>query len=75
MFESPYKDDRKYITSYIAMLTRDEMDLSEELVNQMFYDRIFKQIVPEESKELSKLDEINRRNSFNILCNIMHSPF
>jgi hypothetical protein len=44
-FESPFKDDKKFAVQYISQLTRDRINESEDIVNALFYDQIFKLIV------------------------------
>lgn len=51
-------------------MTRDNVEDCEEALNTLFYERIFKIIAPESSNS-SYLDEMNRKNAYEILCNIM----
>lgn len=73
LFDSPFKDDKKFVTSYVAQLSRDFIQSCDELLVQLFYDRIFKLIVMESASESKAIDDINRKNAFNILINMMQS--
>ena len=54
----------------MAQLTRDRIHESEEAVNALFYDRIFR--ILEEGKSKDK-DEGNRLKSFEVLSNMVQS--
>lgn len=50
----------------MSLLTRDKIDRCEDVMDYLFYDRIFKLLT--ETK-----DAINRHYSFEILCNMTYS--
>ena len=43
-YESPFKDDKCFMLKYVMQRTRDSIDESEELVNSLFFERIFRLI-------------------------------
>ena len=58
----------------MSKLTRDRISDCEDLLDMLFYDKIFKLIVNEsDPKEMQTIDEINRNNAFEILCNMIDS--
>lgn len=65
-FDSPFKDDKKFAVRYMATLTRDRISECEEVVNSLFYDRVFNIL-------LSSKDDNNRHYSFEILSNMVAS--
>lgn len=66
-FASPFKDDRRFTIFHLAQLTRDRIDQSKELINALFFDKIFRLL-------LNTNDERNKLKAFEILCNLIHSP-
>lgn len=65
-FDSPFADDKRFAVQYVANLTRDKMSESEEVVKQLFYDKIFPLLI--QSK-----DQDNRLMAFEVICNIIQS--
>lgn len=70
-YDSPFMEDRKFIIGYLAKLTRDNIHDCEEALNSLFYDRIFKMIAPDTAAEWKLIDEMNQKNAFEILCNMI----
>jgi hypothetical protein len=66
-FASPFKEDRRFTIFHLAQLTRDRLDQSKEMVNALFFDKIFRML-------LTTTDERNKLKAFEILCNLIHSP-
>ena len=63
---SPFKEDRRFTIKYVNQMTRDRVDKCKELVNLLFFDKIFKLI-------LTSSDEANVLLSLDIVCNLMLS--
>lgn len=66
-FQSPFKEDRRFTIFHLAQMTRDRLDSSKELVQALFFDKIFNML-------LKTSDEKNKLKAFEILCNLIHSP-
>jgi len=45
LFHSPFKDDRRFTIKYLAIETRDRLKQSKNLVESLFFDKIFNIIV------------------------------
>ena len=70
-FDSPFKDDKRFALQYLAYLTRDKIDESEETITYLFYDRVLKQILLQSSKDA---DEIRLKyKAFEILSSMVQS--
>ena len=65
-FDSPFKDDKRFGVQYLAGLTRDRIDECEEIINSLFYDKIFNMM-------LNTKDDYIRHTAFQILSNIVSS--
>jgi len=65
-FQSPFKNDKRFTIFHLAQLTRDRIDQSRELINALFFDKIFRLL-------LNTSDERNKLKAFEILCNLIHS--
>ena len=65
-FNSPFKDDRKFVVKYMAQMTRDRITEAKEHIENLFFDKIFNML-------LKTTDELNRLMSFDILCNLVNS--
>lgn len=67
-FESPFKDDKRFALQYMAYLTRDKIDESEETVNSLFYKNV-STILMQSTKDA---DENRLRDkAFEILSNMV----
>lgn len=44
-FSSPFKDDRRFTIYHLAQITRDRLESSNKLVQNLFFDRIFKMLL------------------------------
>lgn len=66
-FNSPFKEDRKFTIFHLAQMTRDRVEQSKDLVNHLFFDKIFNML-------LKTTDEKNMLKAFEILCNLIQSP-
>ena len=66
-FTSPFKKDRAFVITYMAQMTRDRIEKSTELIQKLFFDKIFKLM-------LNTKDENIRLKAFEIMCNMIHVP-
>ena len=41
-FSSPFKDDRRFTIKHLAQMTRDRLPESKQVIENLFFDRIFK---------------------------------
>lgn len=65
-FNSPFRDDRRFVIFYLAQMTRDRVEQSKDLINHLFFDKIFNLL-------LKTSDEKNMLKAFEILCNLIQS--
>jgi hypothetical protein len=65
-FNSPFKEDRRFTIFHLAQMTRDRVEQSKDLVNYLFFDKIFNML-------LKTTDEKNMLKAFEILCNLIQS--
>jgi hypothetical protein len=63
-YDSPFKDDKLFMLRYVQQKTRDSIEDSEDIINSLFFDKIFKII------NISA-DEQNSYIAVDILCNLM----
>ena len=64
LFHSAFKDDRRFMIRYMAVETRDRLDESRHLVDNLFFDKIFKQITSGQS-------DGNVLQAYQIVCNLL----
>lgn len=70
-FDSPFKEDKRFALQYMAFLTRDKIDESEDTVNKLFYNRV-SQILMKATKD--NKDEIRLKfKAFEIISNMVQS--
>ena len=46
--DSPFKDDVRFAVGYIVHLSRDSLNENIEIINSVFYDRVFKLLTDSE---------------------------
>lgn len=62
---SPFKDDRRFTISYLSVETRDRLDTIRPLVDNLFFGKIFSQMLDPKS------DEHNTLIALDIVCNLL----
>lgn len=65
LFHSPFKDDRRFMIRYLSVETRDRLNDSRPLVDNIFFDKIFKNMLSPTS------DEGNTLLTYDIVCNLL----
>ena len=66
-FNSPFKDDRKFVIKYLSVMTRDRIDEAGSYIETLFFDRIFNLLFKFDK------DDMNKLMIFDILCNLVGS--
>ena len=67
-YDSSFADDKRFVVHYFAQLTRDKIHYCKDLVDRLFYERIFDLINTSSKKEFG-----NKLKAFDIICNLVTS--
>ena len=65
-FHSPFKDDKRFMIRYLAMAARDRLSENKYLIDQLFFDKIFKLMIKYKDK-----DEQNVLQAYDLICNLL----
>jgi hypothetical protein len=68
-FESSFKEDKRFVLLFLARLTRDRLKDLDDVLNSVFYDKVFKVIIEEKKKE----NDFDMHNAFQIMSNMIYS--
>jgi len=65
-FNSPFKEDRKFVIKYVNTLTRDNISNAGQHIETLFFDKIFSLLLRYDK------DDMNKLMIFDILCNLIN---